>query len=226
MAKEDKNLENEELENEDVEDQATEEETGDDGKGSETGKGKEAGKVAKTFTQEQVNKMMTREKNQGRAAVYKELGINPNDKKAVAMVKALIDSQKSDEQKEAEKNAEDQQKIEEANLRAMTAEAKAEAMQLGCKPQFVDDLVTLALARMTEDGDMKTIIGEFKTKYPVWFEKGDDEKDSKKTGQKGTGSSVKTQEKGTKKGEEQSLGQRLAAQRKKSSGKTSYWGKK
>lgn len=231
MAKENKDLETEELEeNEGIEDKTSDEGIGEDtGKDSDAGKaGDKGGKAAKTFTQEQVNKMMTREKNQGRAAVYKELGINPKDTKAVAMFKAFIESQKTDEQKTAEKNAEEQQKIEEANRRALTAEAKAEAMQLGCKAQFVDDIVTLALARISEDGDMKTIIGEFKTKYPVWFEKGDDDgkgKDAgKKTGQKGTGSSLKTQERGTKKGEEQSLGQRLAAQRKKSTGKASYWG--
>lgn len=67
-------------------------------------------KSGKTFTQEQVNKMMTREKNQGRNAVYKELGINPKDSKSIAMVKALIDSQKTDEEKQVEQESENQTK--------------------------------------------------------------------------------------------------------------------
>ena len=43
--------------------------------------------------------------------------------------------------------------------------------------------LTLALAKMTEDSDLKTIIGEFKTKYPVWFgesEEDDDKNDKNK----------------------------------------------
>ena len=174
--------------------------------------------------------MMTREKNQGRNAVYKELGIDPKDTKAIAMVKALIDSQKTDEQKAAEKETENQTKMNEAEQRAQVAEAKAEAMMLGVKTQYVDDVVTLALAKMTEDSDLKTIIGEFKTKYPVWFgesEEDDDKgkgKDTKgKTGQKGTGSSVKTS-KEDKKADEKGLGARLAAQRRGTGKKSSYWG--
>ena len=121
--------------------------------------------------------MMTKEKNQGRAAVLKELGIDPKDTKMVAMVKAMIDSQKTDDDKNAEKQSEEAAKIAEANQRALVAEAKAEAMQLGVKTQFVEDAVTLALAKMTEDADLKTLIGELKTKYPVWFGESDESDD-------------------------------------------------
>lgn len=232
MAEEKKNSTAEEIEeNEDVEDQSTgNDDSGSADNKSDSGKGEGSSKAGseKTFTQEQVNKMMTKEKNQGRNAVYKELGINPKDSKAIAMVKALIDSQKTDAEKAAEKETENETKITEAEQRAAFAEAKAEAMMLGVKTQYVEDVVTLALAKMTEDADLKTIIGEFKTKYPVWF--GESEEDSKedkksKTGQKGTGSSVKIDEKSRKGEEAKGLGARLAAQRKSSAKKTSYWGK-
>ena len=147
----------------------------------------------------------------------------------VAMVKALIESQKTDEQKAAEKDAEAQNKMNEAEQRAQVAEAKAEAMMLGVKTQYVDDVVTLALAKMTEDSDLKTIIGEFKTKYPVWFgeseddEKGEKDKGKGKTGQKGTGSSIKASKEDKSK-EGKSLCARLAAQRRGTSKKFSYWG--
>ena len=201
---------------------------GSDNKGLDGKDGKES--KGKTFTQDQVNKMMTREKNQGRNAAYKELGIDPNDSKMVKMFKAFIESQKTDDQKAAEKESEDQAKITEAEQRALVAEAKAEAMMLGVKTQYVDDVVTLALAKMTEDSDLKTIIGEFKTKYPVWFgeseeeDKGND-KGKGKTGQKGTGSSVKTSKEEKKGDENKGLGARLAAQRKTNNKKSSYWGK-
>lgn len=216
-----------------VEEEETDDEesgTDDKGKDGKSGGGKDTKKNEKTFNQAQVNKMMTREKNQGRNSVFKELGIDPKDSKAVAAVKAFIESQKTDEQKQAEKDAEAQNKAREAEQRAAVAEAKAEAMMLGVKTQYVDDVVTLALAKMTEDSDLKTIIGEFKTKYPVWFGESDnkDEKDSKgkgKTGQKGTGSSVKNSDK-EKDGEKKGIGARLAAQRKTGSKKSSYWGNK
>lgn len=238
MAEETKNnLIDEEIEeNEDVEDQDDDKDdsgksgSGKDDKFGKDKSGDDKGKSGKTFTQEQVNKMMTREKNQGRNAALKELGIDPKDSKMVAMVKALIESQKTDEQKAAEKDAEAQNKMNEAEQRAQVAEAKAEAMMLGVKPQYVDDVVTLALAKMTEDSDLKTIIGEFKTKYPVWFgeseeddDKGGKDKGKGKTGQKGTGSSVKNSDK-EKKGEEKGLGARLAAQRRGTGKKSSYWG--
>lgn len=221
----------EELEEQETEESANgAETTGSEDKGSDDksgGNNKET--KGKTFTQDQVNRMMTREKNQGRNAVYKELGIDPKDTKMVNMFKAFVESQKTDEQKAAEKESENQTKLNEANQRALVAEAKAEAMLLGVKSQFVEDIVTLALAKMTDDSDMKTIIGEFKTKYPVWFgESEEDDKDNKgkgKTGQKGTGSSIKNSDK-EKKGEEtKGLGARLAAQRKTSNKKSSYWGK-
>ena len=235
MAEEKKNPTEEEIEdNEDVKDQTDDKngsgKSGDDKSGEADDKGSKGKSGDKTFTQDQVNRMMTREKNQGRNAVYKELGIDPKDTKAIAMVKALIDSQKTDEQKAAEKESENQTKMNEAEHRAQVAEAKAEAMMLGVKVQYVDDIVTLALAKMTEDSDLKTIIGEFKTKYPVWFgESEDDDKDEKdkgkgKTGQKGTGSSVKTSKEDKGKGEEKGLGARLAAQRRGTGKKSSYWG--
>lgn len=231
MAEENKNnLTDEEIEeNEDVEDQDNKDDSGKSGD-DKSGKDDKGSKGGKTFTQDQVTRMMTREKNQGRNAAYKELGIDPKDTKMVNMFKAFIESQKSDEQKAAEKESENQNKVNEAEQRAQVAEAKAEAMMLGVKTQYVDDVVTLALAKMTEDSDLKTIIGEFKTKYPVWFGESSDDDDKNKgkdkTGQKGTGSSIKTTEKGKKGEESKGLGARLAAQRKSSGKKSSYWGNK
>ena len=231
MADETKNNPTEEEIDEQEEEGAEGTESGSEDKG--TG-GKSGGKETKgkTFTQEQVTKMMTREKNQGRNAVYKELGIDPKDTKAVNMFKAFMASQKTDEQKAAEQENENQAKVNEAEQRALVAEAKAEAMMLGVKSQYVDDVVTLALAKMTDDSDLKTVIGEFKTKYPVWFgESEEDDKNNKddkgkgKTGQKGTGSSVKNSDKDKKGEDNKGLGARLAAQRKTGNKKSSYWGK-
>ena len=78
----------------------------------------------------------------------------------------------------------------------------------------------LAITARYAETDMMGIIHH--SVYPVWFEADDDDKDS--TGKKGTGSSVKDQ-KGGKKKETQTLGARLAAKRRPSANKKSYWSK-
>lgn len=221
MAEEKKNQEMEEEVKDESVDETENNDSDNDSGDEESGSSKEE----KTFTQAQVNRMMTKEKNQGRNSVYNELGIKPGDKKTLAMIKSFIESQKTDEQKAAEAEQNSNKELEEANRKVVIAEAKAEAMMLGIKKQYVEDAVTLVISKIeNEETDAKTALGELKSKYPVWFEK-DDDKNS--TGKKGTGSSVKTKGgTGSKQGsEEQSLGARLAAKRKSSS-KSSYWGKK
>ena len=181
-------------------------------------------------SQEQVTAMMAKEKKQGKASVYKELGINPNDSNMVSMFKAFIESQKTEEQKQQEQAATNAAKYAEIESRAKIAEAKVDAMQLGVLPQYVDDVVTLVLAKQSEDVDIKTEVSQLKSKYPFWFggqPSGEATKTStdSSTGQKGTGSSVKTSSKAASSGEEKGLGSRLAAQRRgnTSNSSKSYW---
>ena len=225
-----------ETEKKDVIDETLDDEKKDDQTDDDSGKSGEEGKKngsedssEKSFTQKQVSAMMAKEKKQGRAAAFKELGIDPKDTKMVSMFKAFVESQKTDDEKAAEKSKEEQAKLDEANNRALIAEAKAEAMLLGVQTEYVEDVVTLAISKIgkDEDSDIKTVIREFKTKYPDWFKAKEDDKsgdDEGKTGQKGTGSSVKNNKEKNDKGEEVGLGARLAAQRKTSNKKSSYWG--
>ncbi len=216
----DEELEDEKLDNEETEDQTEE------GAGADDEKGKDETNKEKTFTQAQVTRMMSKEKKQGKNSVYKELGIDPKDTKMIAMFKAFVNSQKSDEDIAAENKAENDAKLAEAERKALTAELKAEAMMMGVKTQYVEDIVTLAMSKMTdEDADAKVIMGEFKKKYPVWFGEGSDEDDSESTGKKGTGSSISNKDKNNKGEKNKSLGARLAAQRKQQndSNKSSFW---
>lgn len=186
----------------------------DDSKNEES---KESSK-GKTFTQKQVKAMMTREKKQGRNSVFNELGINPKDAKQVAMVKAFLESQKTDEDKQAEK---EQAEFEKDKALAV-AEAKVEIMKQGVKPQYVDDAVSLVMSKLDDDNDVASVLGSFKAKYPIWFEP--EKKDDKQNvGKRGTGNSVNVDKKGSSGNENKTLGARLAAQRKGSSKKSSYW---
>lgn len=182
-------------------------------------------KKERTFTQAEVNRMMTREKRQGKRSVYESLGIDPKDEKTVSMFKAFVKSQKSEEQLEQERQNEAATKLREAESRAMAAELKAEVMMAGVNRQYVEDAIVLISAKMSEDSDTKSLIGELKTKYPTWFDDGEDSDENKR--RRGTGSSLKdkasskTKTKGNE-NEEKSFGARLAAQRKNPV-KKSYW---
>lgn len=201
----------------------------DDGNsGSDAGNGSNG---EKTFTQNEVNRMMTREKKQGRNSVYNELGIDPNDSDSIELVKSILSAKKQNAAGANDDGAAskvDNEKFAELERRAQLAEAKAEAMMLGVKPQFADDVVTLASAHLAEQGEgaeFKTVIGELKSKYPSWFGIADDE--SNTAGKSGTGSSINPDSgsNGSKKND--GIGKRLAAQRKPSrNGKNfSYWGR-
>lgn len=175
----------------------------------------------KSFTQSQVSSMMAKEKRQGRESVYKELGIDVNDSKMVELIKNFIGSQKTSEQVQQEEAAAAAAKIAEAEHKAYIAEVKVEAMKLGVSPEYVDDAVTLSLAKKTDDSDIKSIVAELKSKYPMWFTT--TEEKGGPAGQKGTGSSVNGAEPKPN-GEKKGLGARLAAQRN-SGGETkkSFW---
>ena len=198
------------------------------------------GANGKTFTQEDVNRMMAREKNQGRAAAFSELGLDPNDANMMNMFRAFVSAMQSGSEQDNQQSAQQQIKIAEAESRAKKAEAKAEAMQLGVNPQYVDDAVTIIMSKLDDNNDVKTLVGELKTKYPAWFNDNQQNNDDKgkggkqnqqannqqqnnQTGQNGTGSSVGNATNNNNKGVS-GIGTRLAAQRKQgNSQKSSFW---
>ena len=200
---------------------------------SKTGEDKK--EETKTFTQEQVTAMMAKEKNQGKKSALTDLGFKDEKtaKAAMESYNKFMESQKTAEQIAADKaNAETEANTQaktQAEQRAIVAEAKVEAMILGAKPDCVDDIIALAMAKKTEDGDFKTIVSELKSKYPNLFVdstvKTDEEKKEEKkskAGQKGTGGNVSNTKKDS---EEKSLGARLATQRKIGAKKSSYFSK-
>lgn len=194
----------------------------------------------KVFTQTQVNHMMSTEKKQGKEAALRELGIDPNDAATINMIKTFLAAQKTPEQQHQEQLNAQQIKNAELERKAMVAEAKAEALMLGADPQFIDDIVTLAVSKVTDSNDMKSVLTEMKTKYTVWFgsqqngaqgqnnqgNQNNQRQQQNQTGQNGTGSAI-TNQSGSGDGKpKDSLGAQLAASRKNYGGhkKTSYWG--
>lgn len=173
----------------------------------------------KTFTQDDVTRMMAKEKKQGRSSAFNELGIDPSNKKMVEAAKAFFSKLSGGDSVDDASDAVDDGKAAELESELVVANAKVAAMKQGVNPQYVDDVVTLISARMKQDESVKldTAIGELKKKYPSWFVV---EQNSKNIGKFGTGSSVSAN---SGKSGDNSLGKRLAAQRKVSSNKKSYW---
>lgn len=178
------------------------------------------GDSQRTFTQEDVSRMMAREKQQGRNAAFNELGIDPSDSNTMNLIKTILEAQKQQQDPPVAPS----QELLDAQHRADIAEAKAEAMMLGASPQYVDDIVTLATVKLDVAGetDFKAVLESLKTKYPVWFGVKDD--DSDKPGHKGTGSSLPAHSGNSHGGSgEMSLGQRLAAAKHPKRTAKSYW---
>ena len=187
----------------------------------------------KMFTQDEVSKMMAREKHQGKNSVYNELGIDPDDTSAIQMFKAFVESQKTKEEKQAEESAKQKAAIAEANKKVKIAETKASLMQAGVLGEYVDDAVVIALSKLDADSslDVETVAKDLKAKYSVWFGgnsgEGTDTNNNgtkdKTTGQKGTGATIGSTGGSDKGGKGVSgIGARLAAARKTSTQK-SYW---
>lgn len=178
----------------------------------------------KTFTQREVNRMMAKEKRQGKASVYRELGINPKDEALINMLKAVINSQTGSKNKD-DVNTVDNTRVREAEHKALVAEIKAEAMMQGVAKNYVEDVTTLVMSKLSDDTDVETLINELKIKYPVWFDVEEDESDKgnkNNAKNKNTGTSLNNKKNSKTNENAQGLGARLAAQ-KKHKAKASYW---
>lgn len=186
--------------------------------GNQAGSGGAAGGQgtgAKTFTQEDVNRMMANEKRTARSALLKELGYEVKDGKiteTIATVKGILDSGKTQQQldQEARTTAENNLAAEKSKTSAL--QARVDVMTAGVKPEFVDDAIAMLLPQVTEQKPLSKLLEEYKTKYPAWY--------GESSGSGGTGNSTRNNRNtgGTQSG----LGKRLAESNKPAA-KSSYF---
>lgn len=124
-------------------------------------------------------------KNDAIAEYLKELGVEDGD-----TLKGIVTKAKEEEEKnktDLEKSndtltATTKELVAEREARII-AEAKLSAIQLGAKPELVDDLVIIAKAKVTKDKDINAIIAEIKdsTSGKVYFSDEDEEEKQKGT---------------------------------------------
>ena len=166
-----------------------------------SGTGAEGQQAAKTFTQEEVSRMLANEKRQGRQAALKALGLDPNDKDAEKKAKAILDEQKTQAERDAEAIKAEQDARSEAERKAEEAERKLAAIEAGCKREFIDEVTALAAVRVNDSTDFEAALKAVKEKCPSFFEGSDD------TGGTGSGQGHRRGRTDSKPG---SLGSRLA----------------
>lgn len=119
----------------------------------------------KTFSQADVNRMMAAEKESGRRSILRELGVEDigSAKESLQKYQEYLNSQKT----ELEQAQANQAKLQGDYAAAIAKMAHAEncmtAMKLGASADSLDDLVTLATAKVTDGKDFETVLTEMKS---------------------------------------------------------------
>lgn len=122
------------------------------------------------------------------AEYLKSLGVENSDSLQAIVKKAKEDEEASKtalQKKDDALTATTKELVDEREARVI-AEAKLSAIQLGAKPELVDDLVIVAKAKVTKEKDINAVIAEMKdsTNGKVYFVTSDEE--DNETNKKGT----------------------------------------
>lgn len=138
-----------------------------------------------------------------RQAIFKELGFEiqegQDEKETLRTIKAALDAGKTQAQLDADARKTAEREREEAQTKAAQLEMKVTALSAGVKPEYLEDVIVLAQAKMQTGMTADKAMKEIERKYAVFF--------GKETGA-GTGNSNNPPRKS---GEGyQGLGQRLA----------------
>lgn len=138
-----------------------------------------------TSTQQNNNVDVEKVKGDVIAEYLKSLGVENSDSLQAIVKKAKEDEEanKTDLQKKDDAlTATTKELVNEREARVI-AEAKLSAIQLGAKPELVDDLVIVAKAKVTKDKDINAVIAEMKdsTNGKFYFASEEDETNKKGT---------------------------------------------
>lgn len=150
----------------------------------------------KTFTQEDVNGLVAKEAKKAQEKILRDLGMTDfeNAKDGLQKFKEWQDSQKTDAEREKEEREQLSTKAQQAEERAQLLEAKIKALEFNVNPDDLEDVLTLARAKGSDDiGEaIKSVIERYphftkqenqsdqKTSPPKWTS-GQHKKDSPDT---------------------------------------------
>lgn len=177
----------EENTNETADQQADNENTGENATDTAT----ENAEETKAFTQEDVNKIATKEARKAQEKLFKELGIEDFDNAKEGFQK--FQKWQQDQMTEQEKQSKQLETLHNDNenkeSEIETLNAQISAMKSGVKAESVEDVVTLAKNIVSDDVDMDTAIKQVVEKYPHFAqsEQKEEPKPSFTTGQHQSG---------------------------------------
>ena len=138
-----------------------------------------------TSTQQNNNVDVEKVKGDAIAEYLKSLGVENSDSLQAIVKKAKEDEEanKTDLQKKDDALTATTKELVDEHEARVVAEAKLSAIQLGAKPELVDDLVIVAKAKVTKDKDINAVIAEMKdsTNGKIYFATEEDETNKKGT---------------------------------------------
>lgn len=124
-------------------------------------------------------------KSEALSGFLKDLGVEDADalKGIITKHKETEEANKTELQKKEDALTETTKELAREREGRILAEAKLSAVQLGAKPELVDDLVVVAKAKVTKDKDINAVIAEIKdsTSGKVYF-KSDEEEETEEKG--------------------------------------------
>lgn len=138
----------------------------------------------KTFTQAELDNILKDRLSKAKSGMP--------TKEELTAFKQWQESQKTEEQKQADAIRLEQEAKQQAIARATAAEAKVACFAKGVKPEFVDDVQALASRLVTDETDLDTALDTVISKYPMF--KGSTENPAITTGTKTTGTQLSEQE--------------------------------
>lgn len=124
--------------------------------------------VEKTFTQEQVKGIAAKESKKAQENLLKELGIDDFEsaKEGLQKFKEYQESQKSEAEKKEEALKAKDEEINSIRSKHDSLLAENSALKLGVKEEFLEDVITLARAKVTDEVTIDTAMKDVISKYP------------------------------------------------------------
>lgn len=127
----------------------------------------------KTFTQDEVNAIGAKEKNQGKNSILKLFGCaDENTAKTEAEeFKKWKETQLTEEQKRAAETKKLTDSAAASERRAILAESKVTVLSAGVNPESLEDVLAIAMGKVTEEKPLDKVLAEMKKeqKYSGFF---------------------------------------------------------
>lgn len=140
-----------------------------EGNAGNTDGNNDKGKKLVSVSQDELSRMMAKEKKEGRAAILRELGVNTDDAKTNKDIMEKFRNWQESQKTELDKANEKLGALEAVQKENMMLTAKVKALSLGAKPDALDDLIALATVKVDEEHSIESILEELKSKYPMFY---------------------------------------------------------